>query len=76
MAKELQYWADQLDNEYGPAKIKYKRYQSLSGDWYNIPDDENYSAQVSGYTYAVLISDESMMLWYESGKTGWVPIND
>lgn len=56
--------------------ISYKRYQSYNDNWYDIPDDENYSAQKTGYEYAVIIKDEKMMLWFEEGNTGWILVED
>ena len=47
-----------------------RHFTSESGDDFYIPDAQ-YSADVAGYRAAVERGDESTMLKYETGETGW-----
>jgi len=57
---------------------KYKNatilFRSMSGDWFDIPA-EQYRADVAGYRLAtqraLSTGDESGMIQYEQGDTGW-----
>lgn len=50
-------------------------FKSESGDMYEIPD-ENYEEDVKNYREAVKRDDESTMLYYEEGRSGWILIDE
>lgn len=53
--------------------VKYKMFQSESGDWFAIPESQ-YEDDVSKYNEG--LGDEEIMLNFEEGNTGWVYVAD
>ena len=51
----------------------YRKMLSYSGDWFAVPRD-SYDADVKVYSKALNDRDEATLLYYESGKTGWIQL--
>ena len=50
--------------------MKSKQFKSYSGDLFEIPVD-NYNSETAAYQKAVEEGDESAILKFEEGTTGW-----
>ena len=51
--------------------MSFKPFKSYRGDWFAIPESQ-FKADTAAYAAAVETLDESVMLHYEEGFTGWV----